>query len=219
MGSCETRVVEARKHGEVRQGKMWHSERQCAMVPSTASQWATRRPYPSLSRHVSSACRSSPEVWQREQNTFLGSVIWPSNRKSGFMPHGVSLYLSRGEGVTQVGHILEPQGFWPDSHLHRVLGQEARRGGSCSTPGEAVGSFRKKGYQWKVYKVYMNTFTYYLFSFEFTRNKSKYFVTLKYSETVHLSNLKTEDSKFYLVLHHFMVPLTWGYIYLLLAGN
>lgn len=55
----------------------------------------------------------------------------------------------------------------------------------------------------------MNIVTYYLFSFEFTRKKTiKIFVTLKYSETVQLSNLKIEDSKFYLVLHHFMVPLT-----------
>lgn len=47
------------------------------------------------------------------------------------MFHDVALYMFRGEGVTQDGYILEAQGFWPDSHLHGMLGQDAGRGRSC----------------------------------------------------------------------------------------
>lgn len=90
--------------------------------------------------------------------TYLGSVIWSfdaSARSLALCPMMWHYNLSRGEGVTQDGYILEAQGFWPDSHLHGMLGQDAGRGRSCSTLWEAISSFRRKWYEWKVYKVYM----------------------------------------------------------------
>lgn len=96
-----------------------------------------------------------PGSWLSHISGFCQLILWCQRRKSGSMSHGVALYLFRGEGVTQDGYILEAQGFWPDSHLHGMLGQDAGRGRSCSTLWEAISSFRRKGYEWKVYKAYM----------------------------------------------------------------
>lgn len=219
MGRCKTRVVEVSKHGEVRPGKTRHSERQGALGPATASQRAARRPCPSLGRRVSSAYRSSPEVWQREQNTFLGSVIRSSDGSAG------SLAL-----CPMVWHCICPevQGWLKTdtSWRLRASGQTPICTG-CSARQELQHNLgcsqqlQKKRIWVKsvqgLYVIHSLTTSSPLNSLR--RKQSKYFVTLGYSDIALVSNLKIEDSKFYLVLYRFIAPLTWGYIYLLLAEN
>lgn len=71
--------------------------------------------------------------------------------------------------MIQCGFISKDQRFWSHSYLHWVLGEEARRGGMCSTACEAVGSFGKKRYPKNLHKVYIHLLH---FLFELTGKKT-----------------------------------------------